>query len=56
MNHECGSPEPPSSAVPDLPAVGTPGTLAPDVNCRPQVALDGLEHRRGDRVGVGRAR
>ena len=32
MNHECGSPEPPSSAVPDLPAVVTPGTFAPRVN------------------------
>ncbi len=29
MNHECGSPLPPSSAVPDFPAVVTPGTLAP---------------------------
>ena len=27
MNHEWGSPLPPSSAVPDLPAVVTPGTL-----------------------------
>ena len=35
MNHECGSPVPPSSAVPDLPAVVTPGTLAPVVYCRP---------------------
>ena len=35
MNQECGSPVPPSSAVPDLPAVVTPGTLAPAVNCRP---------------------
>ena len=36
MNHECGSPVPPSSAVPDLPAVVMPGTLAPDVNCWPR--------------------
>ena len=35
MNQECGSPEPPSSAVPDLPAVVTPLTLAPVVNRRP---------------------
>ena len=27
MNHECGSPSPPSSAVPDLPAVVMPGDL-----------------------------
>jgi hypothetical protein len=32
MNQECGSPDPPSSAVPDLPAVVTPGTFAPVVN------------------------
>ena len=36
MNHECGSPVPPSSAVPDLPAVVTPGTFAPVVNWRPR--------------------
>ena len=32
MNHEFGSPLPPSSAVPDLPAVSTPGIFAPVVN------------------------
>ena len=52
MNHECGSPLPPSSAVPDLPAVGTPRTFAPAVNCWPSVALDRLLHRRLDRPGV----
>ena len=36
MNHECGSPVPPSSAVPDLPAVVTPGTLAPVVKRWPR--------------------
>ena len=35
MNHEWGSPVPPSCAVPDLPAVGTPGTFAPSVKSRP---------------------
>src|SRR4029079_17598880 len=35
MNHEWGSPEPPSSAVPDLPAVVTPLTSAPVVNWLP---------------------
>ncbi len=42
MNHECGSPVPPSSAVPDLPAVVTPGTLAPVVYWRPSVPSTAL--------------
>src|SRR4051812_8087993 len=36
MNHEWGSPVPPSSAVPDLPAVVMPWTFAPEVNCLPR--------------------
>ncbi len=36
MNHEWGSPDPPSCAVPHLPATVTFGSAAPVVNLRPQ--------------------
>ena len=55
MNHECGSPVPPSSAVPDLPAVGTPGTFAPRRELPADRALDRRLHRRRDRLGVAGA-
>ena len=50
MNHECGSPVPPSSAVPDLPATVRPLTWAPVVNGHAEIAVHGLDHGRGDLV------
>ena len=53
MNHECGSPVPPSSAVPGLAGGRHAGDGGAGREPLAEVALDRLDHGRGDGLGVG---